>query len=143
MTFFEKTKVLPFSERQLYSLVVDVEKYSEFVPGVKKAYVYNEKHSHFHADLTVGKGAFQVTYTSLVTVVPPLEITTRCVNGPLDLESQWHFLPLGKEETQVVFRVNFSFHGFLLGKIAEGALSSTIESMMEAFEKRAHQLFKS
>ena len=35
MPKFENTKILPFSDEQLYSIIIDVKKYPDFLPWCK------------------------------------------------------------------------------------------------------------
>ena len=36
MPRFENTKILPYSDKQLYSIIINVEQYPEFLPWCKK-----------------------------------------------------------------------------------------------------------
>ena len=41
MPSFENTKVLPFSDKQLYNIIIDVDLYPEFLPWCKSSKVLN------------------------------------------------------------------------------------------------------
>ena len=61
-------KIIPCKKDQLIEMVLDIEKYPEFVPFCLDAHVYkNNKKGDLRlivADLTIGKGPFKDTYKS-------------------------------------------------------------------------------
>ena len=61
-------KLIKCKKAQLVDLVLDIEKYPEFVPFCVNAKVYEKKEKGnlllIVADLTIGKGSFKDTYKS-------------------------------------------------------------------------------
>ena len=41
MPKFENTKILPYSDKQLYSIIINVEQYPEFLPWCKNTEISN------------------------------------------------------------------------------------------------------
>jgi len=71
------TRVLPYKASSLYNLVADVDSYSSFLPYCQSSKVTkwsapdtNGKRWPSQADLTVGWGAFEETFTSRLFCVP-------------------------------------------------------------------------
>ena len=64
-------KEIPCSKENLIKMVLDIEKYPEFVPWCINAKVYKivnkESFIEIIADLTIGKSFFNETYKSFVT----------------------------------------------------------------------------
>ena len=99
-------------KEQLIDLVLDIEKYPDFVPFCIGAKVHERKEKCdlllLIADLTIGKGPFQDTYKSDVKFNKKKDsIYVTNLEGPLKhLENKWQF----KEEnkiTEVSFEVDF------------------------------------
>ena len=97
---------------QLIDLVLDIEKYPEFVPFCVDAKVYEKKEKDnlllINADLTIGKGPFKDTYKSDVKYnKKENSIFVTNLDGPLKhLKNTWLF----KEEnnvTEISFEVDF------------------------------------
>ena len=61
-------KIIPCKKKQLIEMVLDIEKYPEFVPWCLNGKVYTRKESsdlvEIKADLKVGKSIINETYTS-------------------------------------------------------------------------------
>ena len=105
-------KLIECKKEQLIDLVLDIEKYPEFVPFCVGAKVYEKKEKSnlllIVADLTIGKGPFKDTYKSDVKYKKKEDsIFVTNHDGPLKhLENTWLF----KEKnniTEVSFEVDF------------------------------------
>ena len=90
-------RLIECNKDQLVNLVLDIEKYPEFVPFCLNAKVYEKNDEGdlilMIADLTIGKGPFKDTYKSDVKFNKK-ENTIKVTNigGPLNhLENTWHF----------------------------------------------------
>ena len=63
-------KIIPCNKNQLIEMVLDIEKYPEFVPWCLSGRIHSRKESsdlvEIKADLKVGKSIINETYTSLV-----------------------------------------------------------------------------
>jgi coenzyme Q-binding protein COQ10 len=140
-------KILDFSARQLFELVLDVEKYPEFLPWcskVKLVKILDE--NNFHADLTVNFKAFDYTYTSLITKYEndeELRVDVKVIKGPFkSLNNSWKFIDLKDGTCQVEFDIDLEMNNFFLNKILKFIFDSAYKMMVQSFEKRARQVYK-
>tara|TARA_Y100000590_G_scaffold70854_1_gene77632 strand:- start:1940 stop:2389 length:450 start_codon:yes stop_codon:yes gene_type:complete len=131
---------------QLIDLVLDVEKYPEFVPFCLDAKVYEEKEKGdlllMVADLTIGKGSFKDTYKSDVKYNKKEDfIYVTNLDGPLKhLENKWYFREVNKI-TEVSFEVDFELKNDFLNIIMTKSFQFGLDKIADAFEKRAEDLF--
>ncbi len=131
---------------QLIDLVLDVEKYPEFVPFCLDAKVYEEKENGdlllMVADLTIGKGPFKDTYKSDVKYNKKEDfIYVTNLDGPLKhLENKWYFREVNKI-TEVSFEVDFELKNDFLNIIMTKSFQFGLDKIADAFEKRAEDLF--
>ncbi len=133
-------------KEQLIDLVLDIEKYPQFVPFCLDSKIY-EKNKKGHlllivADLTIGKGPFKDTYKSDVTFDKNKDsIFVTNLDGPLKhLENKWHF----KEKnniTEVSFDVDFELKNEFLNIIMTKSFQFGLDKIADAFQKRAETLF--
>ena len=139
-------KLIECKKEQLIDLVLNIEKYPEFIPFCIDALVYEKKEKDnlllIVADLTIGKGPFKDTYKSDVKFnKKDQSIYVTNLDGPLKyLENKWHF----KEEnnfTEVSFDVDFELKNNFLNIIMSKSFQFGLNKIADAFQKRAEELF--
>ena len=139
-------RLIECKKEQLIDLVLDIEKYPEFVPFCLGSKIYEKKDKGDQlliiADLTIGKGPFKDTYKSDVKFnKKENSIYVTNLDGPLKhLENKWHF----KEEnsfTEVSFDVDFELKNDFLNIIMTKSFQFGLDKIADAFQKRAEELF--
>ena len=141
MPHHHERKSLPFSAEQMYDLVVDVSRYSEFLPWVAAARIRSNTDEELLADLVVGFKALKETFSSRVLKTPKSKVVVEYLDGPMrHLHNQWLF-----EETPdgciVDFTVDFAFSNRIFEALAGQYFSTAIRKMTDAFVKRAEVLY--
>ena len=140
-------RLIECKKEQLIDLVLDIEKYPEFVPFCIGAKVYEKKEKGnlllIVADLTIGKGPFKDTYKSDIKFNRKEDsIYVTNLDGPLKhLENNWRF----KEEnniTEVSFEVDFELKNEFLNIVMTKSFQFGLNKIADAFQKRAEHLFK-
>ena len=139
-------RLIECKKEQLIDLVLDIEKYPEFVPFCLDSKIYEKKEKDnlllIIADLTIGKGPFKDTYKSDVKFnKKDNSIYVTNLDGPLKhLENKWHF----KQEnnfTEVSFDVDFELKNDFLNIIMTKSFKFGLDKIADAFQKRAEELF--
>jgi coenzyme Q-binding protein COQ10 len=140
-------KNIPCSKKDLIEMVLDIEKYPEFVPWCLDGKIHNKIDKgdmiEIKADLTIGKSFFRDTYKSFV-VYNKSEDTIRVTNidGPLKhLENNWFFSQDG-DTSKIEFHVDFELKNKILNILMIKSFDLGLKRIGDAFEKRAIQLFK-
>ena len=108
--------------RDLYKIVLDIEKYSEYIPWCKKIIIKTKSKNEMLADMIVSYRYFlPQTFTSHVMFDSnKLLINTNYIKGPLkDLSTEWLFKQLEVKKTKIIFNVRFEFQRLLHQKLAE------------------------
>ena len=140
-------RLIECNKNQLVDLVLDIEKYPEFVPFCLDAHVY-EKNTEgdltlIIADLTIGKGPFKDTYKSDVKFnKKDSSIKVTNIGGPLNhLENTWYFND-HKNGTEISFDIDFEIENKFLNIIMTKSFQFGLDKIADAFQKRAESLFK-
>ena len=129
-------------------MVLDIEKYPEFVPWCLdgKIHTKNDKGNtvEITADLTIGKSFFNETFKSFVVYDKSSDsIHVTNMEGPLKhLENKWFFKQNGKN-SEVEFHVDFELKNKILNIFMIKTFDIGLKKIANAFEKRAIDLFKS
>ena len=139
-------RLIECNKDQLVDLVLDIEKYPEFVPFCLDAKVYERNNEEdlilIIADLTIGKGPFKDTYKSDVKFNKK-ESTIKVTNigGPLNhLENTWHFKK-HKNGTEIFFDIDFEIENKFLNIVMTKSFQFGLDKIADAFQKRAEELF--
>ena len=141
-------KKIPCSKENLIKMVLDIEKYPEFVPWCIGGKIHNKNEKgdkiEITADLTIGKSFFSETYKSLVTYNKSNDsIYVTNIEGPLKhLENKWFFKQL-ENSSEVDFQVDFELKNKILNMLMLKSFDIGLKKIANAFEKRAIDLFKS
>ena len=139
-------RLIECKKEQLIDLVLDIEKYPQFVPFCLSSKVYekNDKDNLLLiiADLTIGKGPFKDTYKSDVKYNKKDDsIHVTNLDGPLKyLKNKWYFRE-DKNFTEVSFDVDFELKNHFLNIIMTKSFRFGLEKIADAFQKRAEDLF--
>ena len=140
-------RLIECKKEDLINLVLDIEKYPEFVPFCYAAKIYetSEKDNQIKivADLTIGKGPFKDTYKSDVRYNKNEDIIfVTNIDGPLNhLENKWYFKQK-KENTEISFNINFEIENRFLNIVMEKSFKFGLNKIADSFQKRANNLFK-
>ena len=140
-------KIIPCKKKQLIELVLDIEKYPEFVPWCLDGKVHEKKESEdlieIKADLKVGKRFLNETYSSLVLFYKDKDkIIVSNIGGPLShLKNEWQFKEINNA-TQLEFEIDFELKNNILNSIMKRSFNLGLNKIADAFEKRAIELYK-
>jgi coenzyme Q-binding protein COQ10 len=133
---------LPYSAKQLFDLVADVERYPEFLPWCVGARIRERTDKLLVADLLIGFRMVRERFTSRVVLSPYDRIDVAYSEGPFRyLTNHWVFLPQPDGGCVIDFFVDFEFRSRLLQKVIEMLFNEAVKRMVSAFEGRARQLY--
>ena len=130
----------------IYQLIIDVEKYPEFLPWCNAAKIKEKKKNHFIADLHITFKIISESYCSRVELKPPkkgyAEINVSLISGPFKrLHNNWKLRKVDDNQTEIEFFIDFEFKSSLLDKLISLMFYKACEKMLNAFEARANSLF--
>ena len=140
-------RLIECKKDQLIDLVLDIEKYPEFVPFCLGSHVYERNfegnQTLIIADLTIGKGPFKDTYKSDVKFNKDESIiNVTNIGGPLrHLENHWKFIETDNG-TEIFFDIDFEIENKFLNIIMTKSFQYGLNKIADAFQKRAQDLYQ-
>ena len=140
-------RLIECKKKDLINLVLDIERYPDFVPFCYDAKIYKTKDEgdlkNIVADLTIGKGPFKDTYKSDVVFNKKKDsIYVKNIDGPLNhLSNNWSFSDKQNGITEVIFDIDFEIKNKFLNSLMVVSFQFGLEKIADAFQKRAEQLF--
>ena len=140
-------RLIECKKNQLIDLVLDIEKYPEFVPFCLGSQVY-EKNKEGNltliiADLTIGKVPFKDTYKSDVKFDKENStINVTNIGGPLNhLENNWKFIET-EGGTEISFDIDFEIENKFLNVLMSKSFEFGLNKIADAFQRRAEDLYR-
>tara|TARA_S200000501_G_scaffold327997_1_gene327623 strand:+ start:96 stop:554 length:459 start_codon:yes stop_codon:yes gene_type:complete len=140
-------RLIECKKKDLINLVLDIERYPEFVPFCYDAKIYKTKDEgdlkNIIADLTIGKGPFKDTYKSDVVFNKKKDsIYVKNIEGPLNhLSNNWSFSDKQNGITEVIFDIDFEIKNKFLNSLMVVSFQFGLEKIADAFQARAEKLF--
>lgn len=149
MPYKKISSTVPFNAEDLYNMILDVEKYSEFVPYCKSATIDTTINSgmlvtmkiEIPAVITKFKAEYQshVTYNDYNHTI----LIHNTQNGKLFkfMKSYWQIKPcIGG--ASIVYEISFELMNPILNLTLSSLFLSHSEQMVDAFKKRAYRILK-
>ena len=138
----KEIRALPFSADQMYRLVTDVARYTEFLPWVAGVRVRSDTETEMVADLIVGFKAIKEHFSSKVIKQRPSHVHVDYIDGPLKhLSNDWLFQDNGDGSCTVLFTVDFAFKNRVFESLAGQYFEKALRKMADAFVARAETLY--
>jgi coenzyme Q-binding protein COQ10 len=151
MSSFRTTHRVPFTARQMFDLVADLESYPAFLP-LCEALVVKKREERagkmvLVADMTVGYLAIRETFTSIVEL-DPAGLAVRASGAPggrgpfRRLENRWSFRAAAGG-CDVEFFISYAFKSLMLQALVGSLFDRVFRRYTRAFEDRARQVYGS
>ncbi|RWR07895.1 type II toxin-antitoxin system RatA family toxin [Paenirhodobacter populi] len=142
-------RVMPYTARQMYDLVADVQKYPQFLPWNSAARIRSRRPGPeagseiLEADLVISFKVFRERFGSRVTLFPMLcRVDTEYLDGPFRyMKSWWQFTDRAEGGCTVDFFVDFEFRNALLQGVIGVVFDQAMKKIVRAFEERAETLY--
>ncbi|MDC1092936.1 type II toxin-antitoxin system RatA family toxin [Pelagibacteraceae bacterium] len=140
-------KIIPCKKNQLIEMVLDIEKYPEFVPWCIEGKIRDKDESEdlvtFNGDLKVGKSFLNETFFSRVAYYKEKDkIIVINLDGPLKhLKNEWTFTEVNNA-TKLNFFIDFELKNPILNSIMKRSFELGLNKIAKSFEERAIKLYK-
>lgn len=141
MEQYTVSRIFPQDRDSIYTLVADIEKYPQFVPGYKSVRVRQRGPDRLWVTQTVSILGFETTFDSSATLDPPhaliIEASPR---GFSVMHIEWRFESLGAEGTRIEAGISYDAWGPWLGRLSRPWIKAFVEMQIRAFRARAEVL---
>jgi len=138
----ERSALVPFSAERMFTLVNDVRRYPEFVPWCAGAEVLAETDALIEASLRLRRGGVEHRFTTRNTLTPFTAMRLELVEGPFTtFTGDWTFKALGEDACKIGLTLTFQYRGRLATAALGALLSSSADTLVEAFCQRAKALY--
>ncbi|MBF0158458.1 MAG: type II toxin-antitoxin system RatA family toxin [Magnetococcales bacterium] len=141
MAIQKASAVVPYSQQQMFDLVVDMDSYPLFLPWCLKARKFDVTTTQFMAEMTVSFKGLRESFQTVDRIWPPERIQISLHHGPFShLDNEWRFTAL-EAGSRVDFIIDFNFRKRLLDLTLGPFFGAATQKMVEAFRKRADAIY--
>ncbi len=136
------------SPNEVFQIVIDVERYPDFVPWCKAVYIKEKIDNQMVVDLLAVFHGIKGKYTSEVTFLSPSGTNEGWIkavssNGIFKhLYNEWQFIPIDENKTMVKFYIEFKFKSNSFSTLLNSVYKYTQSKIIAAFKDRAESLAK-
>ena len=145
MKTIQKSVLLWHSAHEMFALVTDVQHYPDFLPWCDHSEVVNREAGGMVAKVGMSIGGLRQSFTTSNTHVEDRRVLLQLVDGPFSaLEGCWDFTPLGdgtQRACKVEFRLTYGFSSATLAKLVGPVFDKIAGSLVDAFVKRADEVY--
>ncbi|KAJ2719347.1 hypothetical protein GGI07_005259 [Coemansia sp. Benny D115] len=150
---YRDSKVFNYSQEQIYNVISDVDRYSEFVPMCMASTVFQHTRrtdtqqmgkQRFEAELVVGYPPFEERYTSVVRLEKPrwVEATAAPGGGVFKhMRTAWELSAVDQTKTMVRFSIDFEFASILHAQAASMVFEKIAKNTLGAYQDRCRMLY--
>jgi ribosome-associated toxin RatA of RatAB toxin-antitoxin module len=142
MMVIKRSALVPYSPRQMFELVNNIEDYPRFLQWCRDSKVLSQNEQEVEASIEVAWSGIHKTFTTRNRLYPYERIEITLVKGPFrHLEGKWDFISLGTEGCKVDLHLEFELPATFVDRLVEPIFSRIANSLVDAFCKRAIEIY--
>ncbi|MCZ2495332.1 ubiquinone-binding protein [Xylophilus sp. Kf1] len=142
-----KSVLIWYSPEEMFNLVTDVASYPQFLPWCDRASVQSRDDTGMIAQVGISFSGIRQSFTTRNTHVPGREVHMQLIDGPFSqLEGQWKFQSVGEGDQRacrIEFELRYGFSNIALATLVGPVFDRIAGSMVDAFVKRAEEVYAS
>ncbi len=144
MARVEKSVLVAHTPERMFELVDRVEDYPAFLPWCGGTELKSRDAAHTVATIHIAYMGIRQSFTTENSKIHPREMRIKLQDGPFsELEGSWTFLPLGDAACKVEFRLQYEFSSRVLETLLAPVFSHITHTFVDAFVKRADEVYPS
>ncbi len=145
MKTVSKSVLIWYSPREMYDLVTAVADYPQFLPWCDHTRVLAQDEAGMTAEIGILFGGIRQTFSTRNEHMAGEQVRMRLLSGPFSrLDGTWNFLPVGQGDqraSKVELTLNYGFDNAALAKLVGPVFDKIAASLVDAFVKRAEQVY--
>lgn len=143
MAIVKKSALVPYSASQMFGLVYDVSSYPQFLPWCHHAEVIKETDEQICGRIEVVRMGIHQTFSTCNRFERDRQMSIDLLDGPFrKLTGGWNFIPLREDASKVELNLEFEFSGKLIDKAFGTVFNQIANTLVDAFCKRADEVFR-
>ena len=138
----KETEAVPYSPRQMFELIADVDRYQEFLPRCEKSRIVSRENNTVVVEFRVKLGPAGLSFTTRNEFFPHKRIDIHLLQGPFEVfEGWWRLSSESEASCKIEFHLRFRFAHEHLDLIFDPFFQGATDKIIGAFKKRAQTIY--
>lgn len=137
-----RSALLHYSARQMYDLVVDIERYPEFLNWCSGSRIVERSESQVVASIDISFKGLHRSFTTRNYMDDGRSVRIELVDGPFrTLNGIWNFIELDEHSSKIELDLEFDFSSAFVSRLVGPVFSQIANRQIDAFQRRAGQVY--
>ena len=142
MESVDRSALVPYTPREMFELVSDIEAYPRFLPWCRGARVFERDTDEVRASIEFAVGGVTRSFTTRNRHQVNKMIEMHLVDGPFSqLDGFWRFDPLGEEGSKIALFLEYDFSNRVLALVVGPIFGQIANTLVDAFQQRAVEVY--
>jgi len=142
MSTIKRSALVPYTPRQMFELVNNIEDYPRFLPWCHQSQVLSKDEKGVRATLDIAWSGIHKSFTTHNHLYPYDRVEIELVEGPFKhLEGVWEFIAMGEDGCKINLDLEFDVAGSMIDRLIEPIFNRIANSLVDAFCKRAAEIY--
>ena len=143
MEKIDRSALVPYTAKEMFALVSDIEAYPDFLPWCTQASVLSHKHDEVRASVSFSVGGMSRSFATRNYLQVNKMIEMQLVEGPFkNLSGDWSFSALSETSCKIELKLDFDFSNRVVAMLIGPVFTQIANSLVAAFCQRAHQIYR-
>ncbi len=130
------SRIFDLPKREIYALMMDIERYPDFIPFVRHLKIVSRRGGVTQADIRIGVTGLDFTYRCAITEQPCEQIKIRDVAGPFAyLRCTITFEELTPDKTRVTYDFDSQFKSRLMNRVADPVFNVVLKTTLAEVQR--------
>jgi len=139
----KKSALVPYSSAQMFTLVMDVRSYPQFLPWCRSTRVLSCTENETCAQIEVSRLGIHQTFSTCNRFELDRRLNIDLLDGPFrHLTGGWSFTALREDACKVELELDFEFRGGLIDKAFGPVFHQIANTLVDAFCRRASEVYR-
>ncbi len=142
MEIIRRSALVPYTPREMFDLVKDVDSYPTFLPWCSGARILVRDGEEVEARISFAVGGVSKTFTTRNRHEDAQAIHMQLIDGPFrHLQGSWKFVALGDDGCRIALDLEYDFASRMLAMVTGPVFNKIANSLVDAFRQRALEVY--
>jgi ribosome-associated toxin RatA of RatAB toxin-antitoxin module len=138
----DRSALVPYTAKEMFALVSDIEAYPDFLPWCTQASVLSHRHDEVRASVSFSVGGMSRSFATRNYLQVNKMIEMQLVEGPFSsLHGCWQFDSLGDAGCKISLHLEYDFSSRMLGMVVGPVFNQISNTMVDSFQQRAVEVY--